>query len=58
MKKIQIITKEGIKILFPLFFALIGISSAFQDTYSEMSYDDLQKAPTFEFGKSSAFEQE
>ena len=39
-------------------FALIGISNAFQETYGNMSYDDLQKAPTFEFGRSSAFEQE
>lgn len=39
-------------------FALIGISNAFQETYGTMSYDDLQKAPTFEFGRSSAFEQE
>lgn len=39
-------------------FALIGISSAFQEAYSAMEYDDLQKAPTFDFGRSSAFEQE
>jgi hypothetical protein len=39
-------------------FALIGIASAFQETYGAMSYDDLQKAPTFDFGRSSAFEQE
>lgn len=29
MKKIQIITKEGMKILFPLFFALISITNTF-----------------------------
>jgi hypothetical protein len=39
-------------------FALIAIASAFQETYGMMEFADLQKAPTFDMGRSSAFQQE
>jgi len=39
-------------------FAAIAISSAFEEVYGSMTYDDLQKAPAFEFGRSPAFQQE